>query len=151
MCCACSGFPPARHTRSVPVRCQIWTRQGRPPDSAVPYGSVDSVDVVECRRSVSRGCGRSATAANVPDRGTRHPNTRWAARNVNAHRHGTKRFCHPELGDLTLTYNVFEVTTAPGLSLVGYTAEPDTPSAQAMSIMASWTTTLPRAAGARGV
>jgi hypothetical protein len=67
--------------------------------------------------------------------------TGWAAHNVTAHRHGTKRFCHPEFGDLTLTYNVFEVTAAPGLSLVGYTAEPNGPSAQAMSILASWTFT----------
>ena len=67
--------------------------------------------------------------------------TRWAAHNVTAHRHGIKRFCHPEFGDLTLTYNVFEVTAAPGLSLVGYTAEPNSPSAQALSILASWSFT----------
>ncbi|WP_448488953.1 MmyB family transcriptional regulator [Mycolicibacterium boenickei] len=63
--------------------------------------------------------------------------TRWAAHNVTTHRHGVKRFCHPEFGDLTLTYNVFEVAAAPGLSLVGYTAEPNSPSAQALSIMSS--------------
>jgi transcriptional regulator with XRE-family HTH domain len=67
--------------------------------------------------------------------------TRWAAHNVAAHRHGTKRFCHPDFGDLTLTYNVFEVAAAPGLSLVGYTAEPNSPSAHAMSILASWAVT----------
>lgn len=69
--------------------------------------------------------------------------TRWAAHNVTAHRHGVKRFGHPEFGDLTLTYNVFEVTAAPGLSLVGYTAEPNSPSAQALSIMSSWSVTGP--------
>ncbi|MDF3339177.1 helix-turn-helix transcriptional regulator [Mycolicibacterium septicum] len=69
--------------------------------------------------------------------------TRWAAHNVTAHRNGVKRFGHPEFGDLTLTYNVFEVTAAPGLSLVGYTAEPNSPSAQALSIMASWSVTSP--------
>jgi len=63
--------------------------------------------------------------------------TRWAAHNVAVHRHGTKRFCHPEFGDLTLTYNVFEVAAAPGLFLVGYTAEPNSPSAQAMNILAN--------------
>ncbi|KHO22786.1 XRE family transcriptional regulator [Mycolicibacterium setense] len=68
---------------------------------------------------------------------------RWAAHNVTGHRHGVKRFCHPEFGDLTLTYNVFEVTAAPGLSLVGYTAEPNSPSAQALSIMSSWSVTSP--------
>lgn len=69
--------------------------------------------------------------------------TRWAAHNVTAHRHGVKRFGHPEFGDLTLTYNVFEVAAAPGLSLVGYTAEPNSPSAQALSIMSSWSVTGP--------
>lgn len=64
--------------------------------------------------------------------------TRWAAHNVTAHRHGIKRFSHPAFGDLTLTYNVFEVTAAPGLSLVGYTAAPNSPSAHVLTIMASW-------------
>lgn len=69
--------------------------------------------------------------------------TRWAAHNVTAHRHGVKKFGHPEFGDLTLTYNVFEVTATPGLSLVGYTAEPNSPSAQALSLMASWSAPSP--------
>lgn len=64
--------------------------------------------------------------------------SRWAAHNVTAHRHGVKRFRHCEFGELTLTYNVFAVTAAPGLSLVGYTAEPNSPSAQALQILASW-------------
>lgn len=70
--------------------------------------------------------------------------TRWAAHNVTAHRHGTKRFSHPEFGALALTYNVFELTASPGLYLVGYTAEPNTASAQALSIMASWSVTSDR-------
>lgn len=69
--------------------------------------------------------------------------TRWAAHNVTGHRHGVKQFGHPEFGELTLTYNVFDVAAAPGLSLVGYTAEPNSPSAQALSIMASWSTPTP--------
>lgn len=63
---------------------------------------------------------------------------RWAAHNVTAHRHGVKLFRHPEFGELTLTYNVFAVTAAPGLSLIGYTAEPNSPSEQALKILASW-------------
>ncbi|OLO98995.1 transcriptional regulator [Mycolicibacterium porcinum] len=69
--------------------------------------------------------------------------TRWAAHNVTAHRHGVKKFGHPEFGDLTLTYNVFELAAAPGLSLVGYTAEPNSSSAQALSLMASWSASSP--------
>ena len=66
---------------------------------------------------------------------------RWAARNVTAHRYGTKRFRHAEIGEVTLTYNVLTVSAAPGLSLVGYTAEPNSPSAQAIQILASWIAT----------
>ena len=68
---------------------------------------------------------------------------RWAAHNVTAHRHGTKRFRHPEIGELTLTYNVFAISAVPGLSLVGYSAAPDSPSAHAIQILASWTATEP--------
>lgn len=64
--------------------------------------------------------------------------SRWAAHNVAPHRHGTKRFRHPDFGELTLTYNVFAVTAAAGLLLVGYTAEAGSPSAQALQILASW-------------
>jgi len=67
--------------------------------------------------------------------------TRWAAHNVTAHRHGTKQFRHPAVGELTLTYNVLAVVAAPGLSLVGYTAEPNSASAQAIQILGSWAAT----------
>ncbi|OBH54125.1 transcriptional regulator [Mycobacterium colombiense] len=64
--------------------------------------------------------------------------SRWAAHNVTAHRHGVKVFRHAEFGELSLTYNVFAITAAPGLSLVGYTAEPNSPSEEALKILASW-------------
>ncbi|MUL47244.1 helix-turn-helix transcriptional regulator [Mycobacterium sp. CBMA293] len=64
--------------------------------------------------------------------------TRWAAHNVRAHRHGAKKFWSPQVGDIELTYNVFSVSAAPGLSLVGYTAAPNSPSAQAITILGSW-------------
>lgn len=64
--------------------------------------------------------------------------SRWAAHNVTGHRHGTKQFHHPDFGEITLTYHVLAVTAVPGLSLVGYTAEPQSPSAQAIQILASW-------------
>lgn len=66
---------------------------------------------------------------------------RWAAHNVTAHRHGTKRFRHPAVGDLTLIYNVFTVSAAPGLSFVGYTAAPNSPTAQAIQLLGSWSAT----------
>ncbi|OBH59697.1 transcriptional regulator [Mycobacterium mantenii] len=64
--------------------------------------------------------------------------SRWAAHNVTAHRHGVKLFRHADFGELTLTYNVFDIAAAPGLSLIGYTAEPNSPSEQALKILGSW-------------
>jgi transcriptional regulator with XRE-family HTH domain len=65
--------------------------------------------------------------------------TRWAAHNVKAHRHGVKRFQHADVGELSLTYNVFDVTGVGGLSLIGYTAEPQSRSEEALRLLASWT------------
>ncbi|WP_067968580.1 helix-turn-helix domain-containing protein [Mycolicibacter icosiumassiliensis] len=67
--------------------------------------------------------------------------TRWAAHNVKAHHHGAKRFRHPVVGELTLTYNAFELPGAAGLSLIGYTAAPDSPAGQALKLLASWVAT----------
>ncbi len=65
--------------------------------------------------------------------------TRWAAHNVKAHRHGVKRFQHSDVGELSLTYNVFDITGVGGLSLIGYTAEPHSRSDEALRLLASWT------------
>lgn len=73
--------------------------------------------------------------------------TRWAAHNVTAHRSGTKQFHHAEIGEITLTYHVLTISAAPGLALVGYTAEPNSPSAHAIQILASWIATEPAGAG----
>jgi MmyB-like transcription regulator ligand binding domain len=70
--------------------------------------------------------------------GVLRPSRSRAADNVTAHRHGTKQFRHPEFGELTLTYNVLAVTAVPGLSFIGYTAEPHSSAAQALQILGSW-------------
>lgn len=67
--------------------------------------------------------------------------TRWAAHNVKAHYHGVKRFQHPTVGELSLTYNAFGVSGTDGLSLIGYTAEPHSRSAEALQLLASWVAT----------
>ncbi|ODR06809.1 transcriptional regulator [Mycobacterium sherrisii] len=65
----------------------------------------------------------------------------WAAHNVKAHHHGVKRFHHAEVGELTLTYNVFDITSVGGLSLIGHTAEPQSRSDEALRLLASWAVT----------
>jgi transcriptional regulator with XRE-family HTH domain len=62
----------------------------------------------------------------------------WADHNVRAHGAGTKRFNHPVVGELTLAYEELAITAEPGLVLMVYTAEPDSPSAERLRLLASW-------------
>jgi hypothetical protein len=63
---------------------------------------------------------------------------RWASHDVRQYRSGTQPFRHPLVGDLTLSYEALQLTTDIGLTLVVYTAEPDSPSQEALNRLASW-------------
>ncbi|MDH6293067.1 helix-turn-helix transcriptional regulator [Rhodococcus opacus] len=67
---------------------------------------------------------------------------RWATHNVRLHRSGIKRFHHPVVGDLRLTFDVMELPADTGLTLTAYSAEPDTPSHDGLTLLASWAATL---------
>ncbi len=67
---------------------------------------------------------------------------RWAAHNVRFHQTGAKRFHHPVVGDLSLTYELLELTADPGLNLLAFSAEPGSASQAALSLLGSWTATL---------
>ena len=70
--------------------------------------------------------------------------TLWAAHDVRTHGTGTKRFHHPIVGELTLVFEQLAITAEPGQVLLIYTAEPGSPSAERLRLLASW-------AAARGV
>jgi transcriptional regulator with XRE-family HTH domain len=74
--------------------------------------------------------------------------TRWAAHNVRIHRTGAKDVHHPVVGDLSLTYEMLDVSADNGLAILTYTAEPGTKSAEALDLLASWTATLDEAEAA---
>jgi transcriptional regulator with XRE-family HTH domain len=62
----------------------------------------------------------------------------WAAHDVRTHGAGTKRFHHPVVGELVLAYEELAITAEPGQVLLIYTAEPGSPSAERLKILASW-------------
>ena len=64
--------------------------------------------------------------------------TLWAAHNVRTHGTGTKRFHHPIVGEVTLVYEELAITAEPGQVLLIYTAEPGSPSADRLKLLASW-------------
>ena len=67
---------------------------------------------------------------------------RWAAHNVRAHQTGAKRFHHPVVGDLSLTFEMLELAADPGLHLLALSAEPGSPSHDALSLLGSWAATV---------
>ena len=76
---------------------------------------------------------------------------RWAAHNVRAHQTGAKRYHHPVVGDLTLAFEILELPAEQGLDMGIYAAEPGSPSAQALALLASWAATQATDTAAEGV
>lgn len=66
--------------------------------------------------------------------------TLWAAHDVRQHRTGVKRFHHPLVGEMTLSYESMALTADPGLRVNAYVAEPASQSAEAFGLLASWAT-----------
>ena len=66
---------------------------------------------------------------------------RWAADNVVLHRAGAKQFHHPVVGDLSLAYEVMELSADTGLTLTAYSPEPDSASQDGLALLASWSAT----------
>jgi MmyB-like transcription regulator ligand binding domain len=64
---------------------------------------------------------------------------RWSAHNVRYHGAGTKHFHHHDVGDLQLAYESVDMISEPGLTLTLYAAEPGSPTAHALDLLASWT------------
>jgi hypothetical protein len=63
---------------------------------------------------------------------------RWASHDVQFHRSGQKRLRHPVVGTLDLDFESMELPSAPGLHLNVYTAAAGTPTADALTLLASW-------------
>lgn len=65
----------------------------------------------------------------------------WASHDVIRYQRGTKRYRHPGVGDLEFGYESFDLTTEPGLTMLVYTFEPQSPTAERIALLGSWATT----------
>jgi hypothetical protein len=72
--------------------------------------------------------------------------TRWAAHNVRNHDTGTKRFHHPAVGELELSYETMTLAADAGLLLFVYTSEAGTKSAEALRLLGTMAATDAQAA-----
>jgi transcriptional regulator with XRE-family HTH domain len=66
---------------------------------------------------------------------------RWGSHNVRIHGTGIKHFHHSVAGDLALAYESTALIAEPGLALTIYAAEPASPTAEALALLASWAAT----------
>ncbi|MDG5803349.1 helix-turn-helix transcriptional regulator [Streptomyces ossamyceticus] len=69
----------------------------------------------------------------------------WATHDVKEKSHGVKRMRHPLVGDLTLSFESFPLPDDHEQTLITYHAEPGSPSAEALRLLASWGTDATRA------
>ena len=117
-------------TRTVASSSSTGTTSPTPPSPS----SAPKPDATRRDRNLTDLIGELATRSD-------EFRTRWAAHNVRLHDHGTKRFHHPVVGDLALTFEELPLPADPGLTMTAYTAEPGTASHDALALLASWTLT----------
>jgi hypothetical protein len=67
--------------------------------------------------------------------------TKWGAHDVRRHATGVKHFIHPIVGELHLVFEGADLMADPGLNLLIYTAEPGSPTGEALQLLGSWALT----------
>lgn len=67
--------------------------------------------------------------------------TRWGAHNVRQHGAGVKRFVHPIVGELELSYEDLQFVQHPGLTFLIYVTDPGSASHDRMQLLAAWQAT----------
>jgi hypothetical protein len=84
-----------------------------------------------------------ATAELIADLREHSPafGTWWDEHRVYQRTHGSKELRHPVVGDLTVEYETLTMPGDPHTTLFIYTAEPNSPSSRALSLLASWSLT----------
>ncbi|SCF25710.1 Helix-turn-helix domain-containing protein [Micromonospora purpureochromogenes] len=82
----------------------------------------------------------SDLTALIGELSTRSPQFRkdWARQDVHEHRTGRKVYRHPEVGEIEITFDVFEMPGETGLSIGTYSVDEGSESADKFTLLASW-------------
>ncbi|MFB6632159.1 hypothetical protein ACFCWY_19895 [Streptomyces sp. NPDC056362] len=68
--------------------------------------------------------------------------SRWAAHDVGVHRAGRKTLHHDQVGELVLGFEELTLDSSPSITLSAYIAEPASPTAERLQLLATWAATL---------
>jgi hypothetical protein len=116
----------------------------RAPDFYVDWEQVATDVVAVLRAEAGRDPYDRGLSDLVGELSTRSAvfRTRWAAHNVRIHDTGSKRFRHPVVGELELTYETMTLAADPDLLLFVYTAEVGSKAEEGLRLLGSWAATL---------
>jgi transcriptional regulator with XRE-family HTH domain len=99
------------------------------------WGDVARETVATLRGSADPSDPRLAELVGELSVASPHFSRLWARHDVGEKSHGTKRFAHPQVGELTLSYEAFADRAAPGQVLVVYHAQPGSDSERALALL----------------
>ncbi|MFJ8770416.1 helix-turn-helix transcriptional regulator [Streptomyces clavifer] len=93
------------------------------------------------RLEVGRDPLNPELTAFVGELSTRSPQFRldWSDQHVYEHQTGRKVFHHPEVGELDVNYDVFQLPGEASTWMTAYTADVRSPTQEKLSLLASWT------------
>lgn len=109
-------------------------------DLYVDWPRVASDNVAILRLAAGRFPGDDALASLIGELTVKAPDFArlWAAHDLLQMSHGTKAFRHPVVGELVVNYEALTLPDEPGQTLFAYSAEPGSPSEQALRLLESW-------------
>jgi transcriptional regulator with XRE-family HTH domain len=125
---------PANTTRFVYLQPEVAE------EFFVDYNKIAKDAAAMLRLEASRNPHDKALIELVGELSTRSElfRRRWASHDVKFHRSGQKRLRHPVVGQLDLDFESMELSSEPGLQLNVYTAAAGTPTADGLTLLASW-------------
>lgn len=112
-------------------------------DFYVDWALARSMTAAMLRLEAGRDPLNSDLTALIGELSTLSPHFRqdWADRDVHEHRTGRKVYRHPEVGEMDITFDVFELPGEPGLSISTFSVEEGSESADELALLATWAAT----------
>ncbi|MCI9887781.1 helix-turn-helix domain-containing protein [Micrococcales bacterium 31B] len=128
------------HETGRPNLARFTFLDSRAPEFYRDWPLVCSMTASTLRLEAGRDPLHEGLTALIGELSTRSPQFRrdWADNDVHEHRSGTKGYRHPAVGELELHFDNLQAPGEAGLQILAYTAEPGSPSAEKLTVLASW-------------